>query len=102
MLVAHSSACALVAHWAAAAPAAHVARVAGALLVAPSDPEGPHYPVGPSGFAPLPLLPLPFPSIVVASENDPYCALPRAEQFAKAFVNRFLLIVEPFDEVSDW
>ena len=90
VLVAHSSACALVAHWAAAAPAAHRSRVVGALLVAPSDPEGPHYPVGPSGFAPMPLLPLPFRTIVVASRNDDYVSLERARSCADAWGSTFV------------
>ena len=45
-LVAHSSSCALVAHWARAATPEALARVRGALLVAPSDPDGPNYPPG--------------------------------------------------------
>jgi predicted alpha/beta hydrolase family esterase len=79
VLVAHSSSCALVAHWAGAAGSA---RVRGALLVAPSDPEAASYPQGPAGFAPMPLDPLPFPSVVVASTNDPYVTLDRARTFA--------------------
>jgi predicted alpha/beta hydrolase family esterase len=55
VLAAHSSACALVAHWAAMASPDHIARVHGALLVGPSDPDGPNYPVGPIGFSPVPL-----------------------------------------------
>jgi len=85
VLVAHSSACALVAHWAVSTPPAHHARVRGALLVAPSDPLGPNYPEGPEGFAPVPLVPLPFPSIVVASDDDPYVTLAQAEVFARAW-----------------
>src|SRR5438128_1094161 len=72
VLVAHSSSCALVAHWARSAAPGHVARVRGALLVAPSDPEGPRYPAGPTGFGPVPLDRLPFPSVVVASADDVY------------------------------
>lgn len=84
-LVAHSSACALVAHWAAVASPDSVRRVRGALLVAPSDPEGAHYPKGPSGFAPVPLSRLPFRSIVVASENDEYVSLAQARVYASAW-----------------
>lgn len=85
VLVAHSSACALVAHWAASAPAARLARVRGALLVAPSDPEGPSYPRGPTGFAPMPLARLPFPTIVVASTDDEYVTLERARAYASSW-----------------
>lgn len=85
LLVAHSSSCAMVAHWARSASAADLARIRGALLVAPSDPDGPHYPAGPTGFSPVPLDPLPFRSIVVASDNDEYVTLPRAMEYARAW-----------------
>jgi uncharacterized protein len=87
VLVAHSSSCALVAHWAAAHPSG---RVRGALLVAPSDPEAPSYPEGPTGFAPMPLHRLEFPTIVVASGNDRYVTGQRARQFAEAWGSRFV------------
>jgi predicted alpha/beta hydrolase family esterase len=75
----------MVAHWAAVASAASRARIRGALLVAPSDPFGPAYPVGPTGFGPVPLQPLPFRSIVVASDDDPYVTLTRATEYAMAW-----------------
>jgi predicted alpha/beta hydrolase family esterase len=67
-------------------------RRAGALLVAPSDVEASSYPVEPNGFAPIPLEPLPFPSIVVASANDPYVGIERARQFAKAWGSKLVEI----------
>jgi uncharacterized protein len=85
ILVAHSSSCAMVAHWARMAPSDTRSKVRGALLVAPSDPSGPRYPAGPAGFAPVPALPLPFPTIVVASDNDEYVTLERATEFATAW-----------------
>ena len=89
VLVAHSSSCALVAHWAAAAGSR---RIHGALLVAPSDPEASSYPAGPTGFAPMPLQRLPFPSIVVASTDDPYVTLARAQAFASAWGSRLVAV----------
>lgn len=88
VLVGHSTGCLLVAHWAASARAEQLARIRGALLVAPSDPDGPVYPTGPTGFAPVPLASLPFASIVVTSENDPYVSPVRATQFAAAWGSR--------------
>lgn len=85
VLVAHSSACALVAHWAAVAEPQRLARVRGALLVAPTDPEGPNYPAGPVGFGPMPQARLPFPSIVVASTDDEYVTVERAGAYAEAW-----------------
>ena len=90
VLVAHSSSCALVAHWARDATPDALARVRGALLVAPSDPEGPNYPAGPTGFAPVPLHPLPFPTIVVASADDAYVSLERARSYAAAWQSAFV------------
>jgi predicted alpha/beta hydrolase family esterase len=91
VLVGHSSSCALIAHWAESGDERLVARVRGALLVAPSDPEGPNYPAGPTGFAPMPRKRLPFPSTVVASEDDMYVGLAQAHAYAmdwgSAFVN---------------
>ncbi len=90
VLVGHSSACAMVAHWAAAALPDTVRRVRGALLVAPSDPEGANFPQGPSGFAPMPMSLLPFRSTVVASENDAYVSLEQAQSYAGAWGSDFV------------
>ncbi|MBI3567939.1 MAG: alpha/beta hydrolase [Gemmatimonadetes bacterium] len=92
VLVGHSSACALVAHWTASASREQIARVHGALLVAPSDPDGPNYPAGPTGFGPVPLSRLPFPSIVVASDDDPYVTAARATEYAEAWGSEFVML----------
>ncbi len=83
VLAAHSTGCATVVHW--AARFAHKNRVHAAFLVGPSDPEAATYPLGPTGFAPMPLQRLPFPSVVVVSEDDPYVTLERAQDFAAAW-----------------
>ena len=92
VLAAHSSSCALVAHWAKQASPAQAAKIAGALLVAPSDPDGPNYPAGPRDFGPVPELLLPFPSIVVASSDDIYIDPERARRFALSWGSRFVLL----------
>ncbi len=92
VFVSHSSSCALVAHWARIAAPDLLQRVRGALLVAPSDPLGPHYPSGPTGFAPVPGVRLPFRSIVVASENDEYVTLDTAQEYASACGSEFVNI----------
>jgi uncharacterized protein len=72
VLVAHSLGCLQVVHWA----ATHEQRaIQGALLVAPPDPMGAAFPAQASGFAPLPDVVLPFPSVVVASSDDPFASL---------------------------
>lgn len=57
--------------------------VRGALFVAfPDVEETPNLPDCVRAFAPVPREPLTFPSLVVASRNDPYCTYERAEDFA--------------------
>lgn len=90
VLVAHSLACATVAVWA----KQYKRRIKAALLVAPADTEAEGFPHGPTGFKPIPLEPLPFHSIVVASTNDPYVTEARARQFAKAWGSEFVSIGE--------
>jgi len=89
VLLAHSLGCMLVAQWAASGS---VLKVAGAMLVAPSDVEAPSYPVDANGFAPIPMQPLPFPSLVVASTNDEYADLSRSEAWARAWGSAFVAI----------
>jgi len=80
ILVAHSLACVLVAHWVAGTAGRGVAA---ALLVAPADVEDPlHTPPEVRGFAPIPTARFPFPSVVLASVNDPYMTTERARHFA--------------------
>jgi predicted alpha/beta hydrolase family esterase len=86
VLVAHSLGCITVAHWA----LDHRRPVKGAFLVAPVDLERPEFPPGVGGFAPTPMVKLPFPSIIVGSTNDEYCSIGRAEEFARAWGSRFV------------
>lgn len=91
ILVGHSLACCLVAHWS----RSHDSDlVAGALLVAPSDVEGPNYPSGTVGFAPMPLDRLRFPAIVAASSNDPFASVARGRAFAEAWGADYRLLGE--------
>ena len=82
VLVAHSLSCALVACWA----AAHKRPIQSALLVAPADVDsGTYTPPEAHVFRPMPMAPLPFPTIVAASRDDPYVAFRRALEMAKAW-----------------
>lgn len=83
VLVGHSLGALLAVHFASHALAA---QVAGALLVAPPDvEETPGLPACLAGFASVPRARLPFPAIVLASRNDPYCTFERARAFADAW-----------------
>lgn len=86
VLVAHSLGCITVARWA----SRFQRPVRGALLVAPPDVERSDTPDEILGFAPIPLARLPFPNILVASTNDPYCTIERAQQLADAWGSRFV------------
>jgi len=90
ILVAHSAACAAVAIWA----QKFNTKIKGALLVAPGDPDADTFPPGTTGFAPMPLIKLPFPSMVVASTNDYYVSLDRAKLFAESWGSEFVNIGE--------
>jgi hypothetical protein len=92
VLVTHSSSNALVCHWALQAAPAALAKVKAALLVAPSDPDGPNYPKGPTGFSPMPLSRLPFRSTVVASTDDRYIDPVLARRYAEAWGSAFVLL----------
>lgn len=72
LLVAHSLGCHLVAAW--AAHSRHTARVRGALLVAPPDTERADTPPQIHSWRPMLRQRLPFPSIVLYSEDDPFGA----------------------------
>jgi uncharacterized protein len=92
ILVAHSLACLLVAHWSSRARPEALARVEGAFLVAPVDPAGPVFPAEARSFAPVPGARLPFPSLVVASADDPYAAPEFARACASAWGSRLVEI----------
>jgi predicted alpha/beta hydrolase family esterase/diadenosine tetraphosphate (Ap4A) HIT family hydrolase len=66
--------------------------VVGALLVAPADVESEALRAAFPSFAPVSLRPLPFPSIVVASENDPSLTVRRAEELAAGWGSRLVKV----------
>jgi len=78
----------LIAHSLGVSALVHAARdigdgkVRGALLVAPPDHEADTIPPEVHSFASVPRDPLPFPSLLVASTDDPWCSVERAADFA--------------------
>jgi len=88
ILVGHSLACATIAWWA----KEFNVTIKGALLVSPSDAEADSYPPGTTGFAPVPIIRLPFRSIVVVSNNDYYVMVERAKLFADSWGSEFVNI----------
>jgi predicted alpha/beta hydrolase family esterase len=88
VLIAHSLGCTLVAEW---ASECHDDAVAGAFLVAMPDVHGPTFPSAARGFGSPRYGRLPFPTLVVASGNDPYSSLEHsvaaAERLGARLVN---------------
>lgn len=78
VIAAHSLGCIATVHL----PPEAVARIRGALLVAPADPERRSVL---ADFAPVPYASLPYPSILVASTNDPFCPIRTAGAYARAW-----------------
>lgn len=91
VLAAHSAGCLMVAHWAQSA----ARTIRGALLVTPADVEQPlpaGYPtpeeLAGNGWLPIARTPLPFPSIVAASRNDPLARFERVAALAVSWGSR--------------
>ena len=92
ILAAHSLGCMAVAWWAEyeqpGGPAdggPDAGKVIGALLVAPPDVEDQPRDRRLTRFAPVPAATLPFPSILVASRNDPYLTMAQARRLARGW-----------------
>jgi predicted alpha/beta hydrolase family esterase len=65
--------------------------IAGGFLVAPPDVSNPAIrPKHLMTFGPYPRDPLPFPSMTIASRNDPFCDFAVAEDIAAAWGSRFI------------
>jgi prephenate dehydrogenase len=89
VFAAHSLGCIAVAHWADQS-SPELSKIKGALLVAPADVDRKDTPAQLNDFRPVPRRLLPFPSIVVASNDDPYLATERAREMARNWGSRFV------------
>ncbi len=88
VIAAHSAGCLMVAQWA-LAPSR---PIKGALLATPADVENPLPPGYPSfadlsdnGWVPIPRQPLPFPTLVAASRNDPLASFDKIASLAASW-----------------
>ena len=90
ILAAHSLGCLAVAWWGALQSQAYGWPVTGALLVAPPDCDRMETPETIGGFGPTPRAQLPFPSIVVASRDDPHIFFERAHSISKNWGSSFV------------
>lgn len=103
LLIAHSLGCLI----SASLPVPLRAKVAGALLVAPADVERLDAPACLRAFAPISRQSLPFQSVVVASDDDPYCRLERARAFAQDWGSRVVVLsgaghINADSGLADW
>ena len=103
VLVAHSLGCALVVHWAERVSRNRIetpsAPIAAAMLVAPGDVDKEPRIEAARPFAPMPLAPIAFPNIVVASTDDPFVSAERAAWFASSWDSE-LVSVGPMGHIS--
>lgn len=89
VLIGHSLGCSAIIHWA----RKFNRKIKGAVLVAPSDIEADKYKTLPTrGFAPIPKEKVNFKTIVVASSDDDWVSLERAQYFAKCWGSEFINI----------
>lgn len=103
LLLGHSLGCVTIAHWA----RQHRHRVAGALLVAPADVERKTVAPALRRFAPIPSARLPFPSLVIASDNDRCCSAWRAAELAAGWGSELHLLydaghINADSDLGDW
>lgn len=92
ILAAHSLGCLAVVWWAELAGQPWGWPVAGALLVAPPDVDRGDACAELQSFGPSPKTMLPFPSILVASEDDPYASSQRSFDMAREWGSHFVSI----------
>lgn len=105
ILVAHSLGNMVLCHWA----IKHTGPIIGALLVAPADVDAKWADAGElyQEFHPVPVNTLPFPSILVASTDDPYITQDRAQELATAWGAHFHLVgalghIGSDSKLADW
>lgn len=91
ILIAHSLAVSLVMHWVNLNPDSP--GIAGAFLVAPADVDSlDHTPEETWNFSPIPTNKVPFPSVLIASEDDAYISIQRAAYLASQWGSEFISV----------
>jgi hypothetical protein len=89
VLIGHSLGCATIVH---AAKKQMLNGIAGAFLVAMPDVERADFPKECIGFAPMPRISLSFPSLMIASENDPYISSMELKKWSDIFGAEFISV----------
>ncbi|WP_404709917.1 RBBP9/YdeN family alpha/beta hydrolase [Sphingomonas sp. MMS24-J13] len=107
VVVAHSLGCHAVLWWTRLLGDSVPGNVVGAMLVAPPDVDRDDALPVIRRFAPAPQAILPFPAIVVASTDDPYCEADRTEELAARWGAEFVLLegeghINAASGLADW
>jgi predicted alpha/beta hydrolase family esterase len=94
LLVGHSLGCLTILYWVISKEGQQsIHKIRGAFLVAPPDPNSEAYrALSLRGFDSFPLKKLPFSSILVASENDPFLTLKQGRYYADCLGSQFVNI----------
>ncbi len=103
ILIAHSLGCMTVAHWA----KKYKVTIKAAFLVAPPEVEQDVELTEVLDFAPFPRFKLPFKSMLVASSDDDYLTIKRAEWLANLWGSKFVNIgpkghINSYSNIGDW
>ena len=83
VLIAHSLGCINLVNWVAQATPELLNKIEAALLVAPADVERHGCPEALLPFAPISRQPLPFPALILGSDNDPAATAERVRELAE-------------------
>ena len=107
VLAAHSLGCLLTAYVMQQNELDVIRKIRGALLVAPPDPSGADFPNSAQGFSPDSGQALVFPSVVVASTDDPYGSFDYAQSCAERWGSRLIDIgarghINAESGLADW
>lgn len=104
VVVAHSLGCLLLAEW---CRNHEDPSLVAAFLVAVPNPDGPSFPPEVNGFEDPTAMQLPFPSLVVASQDDPYAAIDYAQEVAETWGARLVNIgarghINAASDIGEW
>ena len=104
VLIGHSLGCITIAHWAQQFKSEYIK---GALLVAPADADISKRLSFVIGFTPIPIKPIDFKTVVVASTNDIYATIGRSRTFAQSWGSDFVNVgkkghINAVSGLEDW
>lgn len=91
ILIGHSCGSNAIAQWA-HTESPHKSKIKAAVLVAPANVDDSHLPPEITAQAPLPYKKLPFPTLVIGSDNDPFTHLEILQGLAKAWDAELVVI----------